>query len=124
MLTRTQIEKAKPPANGRLVLWDGDLPGFGCRVFSSGRHSFIVQYRLPGSRQKHTATLGTYGHITLPQAREAAQKLLAKVKLGGDPQAERKARAAVEAARTSVLTVRDLVERYSTALRAGTAKTN
>jgi len=106
------------------VLWDGDLPGFGCRVFSSGQRSFIVQYRLAGSRQKHTATIGTYGLITLPQARKAAQELLAKVRLGGDPQAERKARAAAELAEARVLTVRELVRRYSAALRAGTARTN
>jgi len=102
------------------VLWDGDLPGFGCRVFSSGQRSFIVQYRLAGSRQKHTATIGTYGLITLPQARKAAQELLAKVRLGGDPQAERKARAAAELAEARVLTVRELVRRYSAALRAAT----
>jgi hypothetical protein len=101
MLTISRIEKAKAPPDGRMVLWDNDpsgsgLPGFGCRVFPSGQRSFIVQYRLPGSRQKQTATIGTYGPITLPQARKKAQEILAKVRLGSDPQAERKARAEAE----------------------------
>jgi len=63
VLTKEQIETAEPPAKGRVVLWERerDLPGFGCRVFPSGQRSFIVQYRLPGSRKKHTETLGTYG---------------------------------------------------------------
>jgi len=129
MLTKAAIEDAKPPTKGRRVLWDNDPPGsglagFGCRVFASGQRSFIAQYRLPGSRKKQTATIGTYGLITLPQARDKAEKILAKVKLGDDPQAERKARTAAEIARSRALTVRELVRQYSAALRAGTAKTN
>jgi integrase len=119
MLTRTQIEQATPPAKGRIVLWDVKLPGFGCRVFPSGQRSFILRYRLPGSRQKLTATLGTYGLVTLPQARKRAEEILATVKLGGDPQAERRAR---EAARP-MLTARELVQRYVAALKHGTVKT-
>ena len=96
MLTIARIEQAKAPAKGRIVVWDHDLPGFGVRVFPSGRRSFILRYRLPGSRQKETATIGTYGQITLTQARTRAKALLQRVRLGGDPQAERKARAEAE----------------------------
>jgi integrase len=117
MLTIARLEQAKPPAKGRIVVWDHDLPGFGCRVFASGHRSFILRYRLPGSRSKETATLGTYGQITLSQARTRAKALLQTVRLGGDPQAERKARAKA----TGQLTVRQLVERYLAALEAGTA---
>jgi integrase len=129
MLTISKIEKIKPPAEGRIVLWDNEpvgsgVPGFGCRVFPSGQRSFIVRYRLPGSRQKQTATLGTYGLITLPQARRKAQEILATVKLGSDPQAERKARAAAEQTAAKLLTVQELARQYSAALRAGTARTS
>jgi integrase len=123
MLTKSQIEQAKPPATGRTVLWDHTLPGFGARVFPSGQRSFILQYRLPGSRKKQTATIGTYGQLTLPQARTKALELLAKLRLGSDPQAERKARAKAESVGAELLTVRKLVGRYTAALRAGTAKT-
>jgi integrase len=119
MLTISQIERAAPPPKGRIVLWDGKLPGFGCRVFPSGRRSFILRYRLPGSRQKLTATLGTYGLVTLPQARKRAEEMLATVKLGGDPQAERRAREAAG----PMLTVRELVQRYVAALKGGMVKT-
>jgi integrase len=121
MLTTSRIDKAKPPAKGREVIWDHDMPGFGCRVFPSGQRSFIVQYRLPGSRKKQTATLGVYGRVTLPQARKRAQEILAKVRLGGDPQTERKARAEAEARDARALTVRLLLEQYLAALRAGAA---
>jgi integrase len=123
MLTKEQIEKTKLPAEGRVVLWDDETPGFGCRIFASGKRSFIARYRLPGSRTMQTATIGTYGKITVKQAREDAKELMRTAKRGGDPQAERKARAEAETNQTKVLTVRELVRQYATALQAGTAKT-
>ena len=126
MLTKAQIEQEKPPAEGRTELWDNDpagsgLPGFGVRVSPSGQRNFILRYRLRGSRQKQIMTIGAYGLITLPQARASAQKALATVKLGGDPQAERHARAKAEALAAQVMTVAELTRRYEAALKAGTA---
>ena len=121
MLTKSQIEAAKSPAKGRVVLWDSELRGCGCRIFASGKRSFVARYRLPGSRTMQTATIGTYGLITLPQARARAQELLAKVKLGADPQAEKRERQAAEAAQTSALTVSKLVQQYVAAVHAGNA---
>src|SRR5690242_2493971 len=112
MLTKAQIEKTKPPKEGRVVLWDGETPGFGCRISASGKRSFIARYRLAGSRTMQTATLGTYGLITLTQARAKAQELLATAKLGGDPQAQRKARTEAETRHSRVLAVRELVRQY------------
>jgi integrase len=120
MLTITQIERAKAPVEGRIVIWDHDLPGFGVRVFPSGKRSFILRYRLPGSRQKETATLGTYGPVTLIQARSRAKELLQTVRRGGDPQADRKARAVAAAKEAQALTAARLVEQYLAALKAGT----
>jgi integrase len=116
MLTKTSIDRLKP-RSARYVEWDHELAGFGLRVMPTGRKAFIVSYRMPGARRAITATVGTYGLITLPQARTKAQELLAKVRLGGDPQAEQRARAqAVEQ-----LSVNQLVSRYVAALKAGTA---
>jgi integrase len=121
MLTKAKIEKTKTPTTGQIVLWCEKLPGFGCRVFPSGQRSFVVCYRLRGARQKHWVTLGTYGLVTLEQARDKAEEILAKVKLGEDPQAERRARAEAALSEARVLMVGGLVQRYSGALRAGTA---
>jgi integrase len=124
MLTKTTIDNAKR-RRARYVIWDGKggIPGFGLRVAPTGKRNFILSYRLQGSRRAITETIGTYGDLTLPQARKRAEDLRARVRTGGDPQAERKAREAAQARAAEALTVRGLVERYITALHTGMAAT-
>lgn len=72
------------------VEWCGKLPGFGCRVRPSGVKSFIVQYRIGGRNSPvRKVTVGTYGKLTVEEAREAAAKILAKAELGDDVAATR-----------------------------------
>jgi integrase len=67
------------------VKWCGKLTGFGCRVRPTGRKSFIVQYDFGGrSGVTRKVTIGSYGKITVGQAREKAEEILAKVQLGED----------------------------------------
>jgi hypothetical protein len=99
------------------VICDQELAGCGLRLAPSGRRNFILSYRLRGSRRAITATIGTFGVITLSQAREKANELLAKVRLGSNPQAEQRAKAQAE----KQLNVDQLVSLYAAALKAGTA---
>jgi len=70
------------------VLWDGDPPGFGLRLFPSGKRSFVLSCRV--NSRKRLLTLGAYGALTLDQARRLARRELAKVESGGaDPLEER-----------------------------------
>jgi integrase len=72
------------------VQWCEKLPGFGCRVRSSGSKSFIVQYRAGGrNSQSRKVTIGSYGKLTVEDAREAAIVILAKAELGEDVAAQR-----------------------------------
>lgn len=89
-LTKRTIDAAKyqgePPA--RFVLWDSEVPGFGCRVYPTGKKAFVLSYRTNG--RKRLLTLGGYGAMTLDQARKAARSELAKVESGKtDPLEER-----------------------------------
>lgn len=43
-LNKKAVDAAMP--NGKdYVIWDSELPGFGLRVFASGRRSYVLQYR-------------------------------------------------------------------------------
>ncbi len=80
------------------------MPGFGCRVYPGGRKAFVLSYRV-GDR-KRLPTIGTYGVLTLDQARGAARSELAKVETeGADPVATREQERQSE-------TVRDLCTAY------------
>jgi integrase len=98
--------------NARCVLWDTEVPGFGCRIYPGGRKAFILSYRA-GTR-KRLLTIGTYGVLTVDQARTLARAELAKVETaGGDPLADREKERQGE-------TVRDLCDAYM--VRHGDAK--
>jgi integrase len=80
------------------VFYDTDLTGFGLKAFPSGAMSWIVEYR-PGAGgrgvSKRRMVLGSLKNLTPEEARNRATGILAEVRLGGDPAANRaEARAA------------------------------
>lgn len=97
-LTKSAIDRlvyAKTPRNQGArttypqdIYWDDDLPGFGIRIYPTGKKSFVLFYRAKG--RQHMMTLGPYGPITLDQARSSARKQLADIIDGGDPLTTRK----------------------------------
>ena len=85
-LTDLSVDKAKPPLNGRLEIWDAMLPGFGLRITDKGKKSWVVMYRLGGrSARKQRLTLGSYPRLSLAKAREQARDALLQVSKGIDP---------------------------------------
>jgi integrase len=80
------------PGKGRkeVFAWDTEIEGFGCRVWQGAgklQRSFVVQYRAGGHTRR--ITIGSAAKLTPIQARETARKLLARIALGHDPQAEK-----------------------------------
>ena len=70
-------------ANKETVFWDHSLPGFGVRVYPSGRKVYVVQSRGPsGSRR---VTVGVHGKLSPDQARKQATAIIARVKAGEEP---------------------------------------
>ena len=63
------------------------IPGFGIRLREGGSRTWIFQYKL-GPKQRRLV-LGKTSAVKAGAAREIASKLHAKVKLGGDPAAEK-----------------------------------
>lgn len=83
-LTKTIVERAQPRDKDYLI-WCGKLRGFGCRIWPSGKKTFIAQYRVGGrSGRERKKTVGTYGVLTVEQARKEAEKYLALAKTGHD----------------------------------------
>lgn len=95
------------PATGKdYVEWCGKLSGFGCRVRGNGHKTFIVMYRAGGRNAvPRKVTIGTYGKLTVDQARVEASKILAKAQLGEDVAAER-------AKQRAEMTISELCDEY------------
>lgn len=83
-LTKTVVDKLDHAAKDYFA-WCGKLSGFGVRVWPNGKKTFVVQHRAGGrgapTRRK---SLGTFGVVTVDQARKAAEDYLASAHLGND----------------------------------------
>ena len=74
-LSQRQVDSLKPTERDRIV-FDETLPGFGVRVFRSGRKSYVIQYRCQKRTRRYT--LGNCAVLTPLQARKKAASLLAR----------------------------------------------
>jgi Arm DNA-binding domain len=72
---------------GHYDTWDALTPGLGIRTSKTGRRTFVLMARYPGSRNPTRQALGVYGELTLEQAREKARRWLELIRKGIDPAA-------------------------------------
>ncbi|QIG91848.1 site-specific integrase [Bradyrhizobium sp. 6(2017)] len=83
---------ALPAVTRPTIFYDTDLTGFGLKASPTGALSYIVEYR-PGaggrSVSKRRMVIGTPKNLTPEEARNQASGILARVRLGDDPAAER-----------------------------------
>lgn len=103
-LTKTHIDKIKPPESGYDLHWDEQDRGFGLRVTKDGKRSYIVQGRVNGKEAR--ITIGPHGVFTADQAREAAREHLRSMRQGIDPRTVAKERAA------EGISLRDVADAY------------
>jgi integrase len=89
-LTKKVIDRFKYEGDGSSqdIRWDAQIPGFGVRIYPSGKKSFVLSYRSDG--RKHIMTVGRYGVMTLEQARDDAREKLVSVNKGADPLEKRR----------------------------------
>ena len=102
-------------------VWDTEVPGFGLRVWPSGKRVFIFQYR-NNYRQTRRIVIGRFGEITPEQARRIARDHAGAVRQGSDPAAERKE--AVAAPTVSQLAERYLIEHATPKKKPSSVKTD
>ena len=77
------------------TFWDGEMEGFGLRLRRNRKSgkvkgTWMVQYRRAGTTRK--IPLGEKAIVSPQAARKEAERILAAVKLGHDPQAQRSER--------------------------------
>lgn len=84
-LTKSIIDKISysKTNNSRQFVWDAEISGFGLRVYPSGKKSFVLSYWMKG--RKHLFTIGSYGVLTVDQARREARRLYVDILDGIDP---------------------------------------
>jgi integrase len=101
-LTALGVERLKPPASGRIEVWDTILPGLGLRVTDRGRKTFVVMTmvgtgdavrnadgRIVGGRRLKRITLQpTWPALSLDAAREQARDILHQADRGEEPTAQ------------------------------------
>ena len=92
------------------VVWDDDLPGFGLRVFASGKRSYVIQYRAAGRSRRYA--IGLHGVWTPETARKEARVQLGKVAQGENPAEERQID-------RNAMTMKELCDRYIEAMHSG-----
>lgn len=87
-LTKKQIDNLPLSDDlGVIFHWDESLPGFGLKI-SATKKVFVAQGKVLGRTCR--VTIGTYGKITLDQARERAKEYLADMLRGINPNAEKR----------------------------------
>ena len=86
-ITERAVRAVDVPQSGSIYLWDGEIPGFGLRVWASGKRSFVFRYG--GRGRRRLMTLGEWGTLTVHQARQKAQRMRGRVLDGGDPLRDR-----------------------------------
>jgi len=108
-ITKRVVEAAEAQEKDYLI-WDDELPGFGLRVFSSGKRSYVIQYRTKGRSRRYT--IGLHGAWAPETARREAKVQLGRVAGGDDPVEDRQLD-------HKAITVKELCTRYLADLRAG-----
>ena len=85
-LTNTEIGKLEPQSK-EYVISDTEIKKLKIRITPSGNKTFYLYWKKAGKLNKYR--IGLFGDIGIPAARKSAEKLLAKIALDENPQADR-----------------------------------
>ena len=110
LLTTRGLDSLKP-ADKRYDVMDSDTRGLGVRVGTTGKRTFIMFTRFPGSSAPIRAQLGEYPAMSLDEARERARHWRNEIRKGIDPRDGERA-ALVEQARKRENTFRAVAEDF------------
>ena len=92
------------------VVSDTEIPKLKIRVAKSGSKTFYLYWKKQGKLNKYR--IGRFGDIGIPVARKAAEKLLAKISLDENPQADRNAERVIQKQEAGAILRTFLDEQY------------
>jgi len=87
--TEARLAALKPPAAGRVYLYDAKTSGLAVCVTAKGRKTFYLYRRIGGRPVR--VLIGRYPALAVEQARREARKMLGQIAQGLDPQARKRA---------------------------------
>jgi integrase len=103
-ITKRVVDQAGPKGDEENWIWDADVRGLFLRVYTTGRKSFALKYRV--GRRQRILTLGPVGAPwTIELARRRAREILVAIANGVDPQVER-------VAARDALTIAEIIDLY------------
>jgi integrase len=103
---------------GRRILWDSELKGLGFVVHPGGRSTWTLRYFTAEGRDRRMK-LGAHGELTPVQARKMAADVLARVRAGEDPLADRQS---ARTAPTVAESFRSFIEHRTPRWKPGTLR--
>ena len=103
------------------IFWDCELPGFGVRVYPSGKKIYIVQTRARGKAGLRV-TIGPDGVISPEEARRRAALIIARIKAGEEPVPEPMSAKLAKGSTVAELARRYLEDHVAVRCRSSTAE--
>ena len=82
-LTKKFIDAQEYNGSAKHIIWDGELKGFGVRLYPTGNKSFVMDYR--DNNRKSLMVIGSYSKLTIDQARKEAKVKFAELARGINP---------------------------------------
>lgn len=83
-LSNSVVKNLPVPEKYDHVQGDSEITGLKVRVTKNGTKTFYLYYKFGGRSRKYR--IGKFGDIGVPEARDVAKKLHARIELGEDPQ--------------------------------------
>lgn len=108
-LTKSAVEGLAHPAGGQILHYDTELTGFGIRV-GKVKKTFFVEGRHRGKNKR--LKVGSFGRMTVEEARKEARRQLYKLEIGEHPREEGRA------ARAKGITLEQCFEDFKQARKA------
>lgn len=102
-LTERLVKNAEEEKGKDVLIYDDAISGFALCIYSSGRKSFVVQYRL--NRRLRRMTIGRWPEWSVAEAREEARRIKQEVNRGNDPLGKRQEERGAP-------TVGEMIDRY------------